>query len=153
MKKAKKYAGSKKLLALGLVIAYVCMATACTNNDKKDNNSDSMAGTTTQDSGSGSAGTNDNNNTNNSNSSNSSDANDTDGSVTGTGGATQGDDDSLLDDAGDVIDNITDDLTGNDETSANGGTVSGGTDTTGSETNNSTPAGNARSNMYGNTTR
>lgn len=89
MKKAKKYAGSKKLLALGLVIAYVCMATACTNNDKKDNNSDSMAGTTTQDSGSGSAGTNDNNNTNNSNSSSSSDANDTDGSVTGTGGATK----------------------------------------------------------------
>ena len=45
MKKGKKLAGAKKLLALGLVLAYVCMATACTNNDKKDNSSDSMAGT------------------------------------------------------------------------------------------------------------
>ena len=56
MKKGKNLAGAKKLLALGLVLAYVCMATACTNNDKKDNSSDSMAGTSTQDSGSSAAG-------------------------------------------------------------------------------------------------
>lgn len=56
MKKGKNFAGAKKLLALGLVLAYVCMATACTNNDKKNNNSDSMAGTSTQDSGSDAVG-------------------------------------------------------------------------------------------------
>ena len=35
MKKGKKLAGAKKLLALGLVLAYVCMATACTKYIKQ----------------------------------------------------------------------------------------------------------------------
>ncbi len=170
MKKGKKLAGAKKLLALGLVLSYVCMATACTNNDKKGNSSDSMAGTSTQDSGSSAAGSSSDNGSsaessgsssvessttgsdagNSSSTGNSTDAgngNNT-GNGVGEGGATQGDDDSLLDDAGDAIDdavddvtdgidNITDDLTGNE--GANGNT-----------TNGTGAADGTRSRMYGN---
>ena len=78
------------------------------------------------------------------------------GNGVGEGGATQGDDDSLLDDAGDAIDNavddvtdgidnITDDLTGNDNNSTNGnGTTTNGT------TNGTGAADGTRSRMYGN---
>lgn len=42
MKKSKHFTEAKKLLALGMVLAFMCMATACTNN-KTDNDSGSMA--------------------------------------------------------------------------------------------------------------
>ena len=60
--------GVSRLLAIGLVLAYMCMATACTNNDKNGNNSGSMAGNgaTTENgtaNGNGTDGTTNNNNT------------------------------------------------------------------------------------------
>lgn len=54
--------GVSRLLAIGLVLAYMCMATACTNNDKNGNNSGSMAGNgaTTENGTANGNGTNDN---------------------------------------------------------------------------------------------
>lgn len=62
MKKSCFAAGVRKLLALGLVLAFVCTATACTNSAKNNNNgSDTMAdnhtGGTTNGNGTASNGT------------------------------------------------------------------------------------------------
>lgn len=46
MKKSKISKNAKRLLALTLVLAYMCIATGCTRNDNND--SGSMAGTDTQ---------------------------------------------------------------------------------------------------------
>ncbi len=57
MKRNKRLAGAKKLLALGLVLVFVCMATACNNKGTDKNNSGSMAGSGAQnDNGTGTNG-------------------------------------------------------------------------------------------------
>lgn len=97
----------KKLLVLGLVVAYMCMAVACsTNDDKATDHSGSMAGTgaTTE---TGMNGTDNNTGTNGTNATNG-----TTGTVDGvnkdtTNGTHNGD--SVLDDAGNAVGNAVDD--------------------------------------------
>ena len=47
MKKTTVITGARRLLTLGLVLSFMCTATACTNSAKNNNDSDSMAGSTT----------------------------------------------------------------------------------------------------------
>ena len=98
MKKSKR-PGAKKLLVLGLVLAYMCMAAACTNDDKGSSNSGSMAGSGSQDNNSSSAADN-NNGTAGSNNNSVTEGTDKNGGT-----------DGILDDAGDTITNVIDDVT------------------------------------------
>ena len=117
----------KKLLVLGLVLAYMCMATACTNNDKNSGNSGSLAGSGTQnETGSSAADTNTNdagdstmndentadtaNGTDNAvNDGNETNAGDGNGSVLDDAGNAVGD---MVEDAADGVSDITNDLVG-----------------------------------------
>ena len=126
MKKTKHLRGTKKFLALGVAVAYMCIATACTSGT---NNSGSMAGNGSSSGVEHGIADNNNSTANNTN-------NDSSG-ITGTGGARAGDNDSIWDDAGKTITNVVDDvkdgisdLTGiNDSDNTNTGST--GTNNTG----------------------
>ena len=147
MKKFKTLAGAKKLLALGLVLAYMCMATACTNgNNISESDSGAESGALANNTGTNGNGTNGIGNNGSDNNvttgidNNGSENNGTDGSYNNS--VTEGTDDNslmgdsdgilnnVIDDVRDGIDNIADDTLG-DNTSANNGTngtgVNGGT--------------------------
>lgn len=100
----------KKLLVLGLVLTYMCLATACTRNNN-GNDSGTMAGTETQNETNNNGMNNNNSNvtgTTDTQMGNTSDIGDTatdDGMLDNTGNAI-GD---AVDDAGNTIGNIVDD--------------------------------------------
>lgn len=104
----------KKLVVLGLLLTYMCMAAACTRNDKKNDNPGSMAGNTTQhESGTAASGTNQHNTntaeTNNGTTDGTAVTDTTDTAAGNAGTAGTDNNGSLLDDAGNAVGNIVDD--------------------------------------------
>lgn len=136
MKKNKRPAGAKKLLALCMVLAYMCVATACTN-DNNGNNSGNMAGNNAS-SESGTNAPNDNGTNNNNNSvTNGTDNNANNGdSLLDDAGNTVGD---IVDDAANGVMDITDDIVGDGNSTDNN---SGLNDNNGINDNNGTVNGN-----------
>ena len=120
--------GSKRLLVIGLVVAYMCMATACTRNDNGDNNSGNMAGTQTENGTGTNTGTANQNNNGTANQNNNGTAN---GTTNGTSNGTSNDNangtnnttdgnDSVLDGAGNVVQDAGDAVGNVVEDAANG---------------------------------
>ena len=117
----------KKILVLGLVLTYMCIATGCTRDD--NSNSGDMAGTGTQNETGATTDTGMTGTTETGTTETSTIETSTTETITGTGGADATDDSSLLDDAGnavgnvvddvaDGVSNVTDDLIGNGNTSS-----------------------------------
>jgi len=128
----------KKIIVLGLVLTYMCIATGCTRDDNTNNGD--MAGTGTQNETGATADTGMGNTTETSTTETSTTETSTTESTTGTGGADATDDSSLLDDAGNAVGNVVDDVADGVSDVTNDLIGDGNTSTTESTTESTTTA-------------
>lgn len=128
----------KKILVLGLVLTYMCIATGCTRDD--NTNKGDMAGTGTQNETGATTDNGMSNTTETFTTETSTTETSTTESVTGTGGADATDDHSLLDDAGDAVGNVVDDVTDGVSDVTNDLIGDGNTSTTETTTENTNTA-------------